>query len=158
MKTLEMSAHQRIGIVATLLALLAVACDPIVMIPGGELSGDVVPIPESWAFTDEFDTVQLETRPADPYSVNIWAVAAGDAIYIASGSGAEAKWSQNIAEDHRVRLRVDDSIYELVATEANDDVSRTLFIEAAKKKYDFDPDEADASKAILYRLDARPAQ
>lgn len=134
---------------------LTVACDPIVMIPGGELTGEVAPHPVSWAFTDEYDTVQLETRPDDPYSVNIWAVAAGRAIYIASGKGTESKWSKNIAGDRRVRLRVGETIYELAATEVNDDASRALFIAAAKKKYDFDPDEADASKAILYRLDPR---
>ena len=84
-----------------------VGCGPIVMIPGGELSGNVEPTPANWAFTDAVDTVQLESRPSDPYSVNVWAVAVGDDLYIAAGSGTETAWAQNIAEDDRVRLRIE---------------------------------------------------
>ena len=53
-----------------LVGAVVVACGPIVMIPGGELSGTPAPVPESWDFTNEVDTIQLETRPEDPYSVN----------------------------------------------------------------------------------------
>ena len=52
-----------------LLPLLLAACtDPVVVIPGGQLSGVVAEAPERW--TSVADVVQLETRPSDPYSVN----------------------------------------------------------------------------------------
>lgn len=137
------------------LVMSMVGCGPIVMLPGGELSGDVQPTPSSWAFTDEIETVQLETRPSDPYSVNIWAVAAGDSLYIAAGGGAETTWARHIDADPQVRLRVGNSLFELNAVQANDEATRNVFLIAAKKKYDFEPDEEDASNAVLYRLDPR---
>ena len=56
------------------LALLAGAvagCDePFFLLPGGALDGAPAPVPDDWSATDDVKTVQLETRPADPYSVN----------------------------------------------------------------------------------------
>ena len=57
--------------------LVLVGCGPIVMVPGGELSGTTTPVPADWAFSDAVETVQLETRPDDPYSVNVWGVSDG---------------------------------------------------------------------------------
>ena len=135
--------------------LLFIGCGPIVTVPGGKLSGATQPMPSSWAFTDEIEIVQLETRPSDPYSVNIWTVATEDVLYIVAGSGPETAWARNIEADPRVRLRVDDSIYELKAVRSNDDASRDVFLVEAKKKYDFDPEQEDLSKAVVYRLESR---
>jgi len=139
-----------------LVALMAcVGCGPIVMIPGGTLSGDVASPPDNWAFTDDVDTVQLETRPSDPYSVNVWAVAVDRRIFVVAGGGAETTWAQHIEADDRVRLRVGEAIYELRATADADEATREAFLAGAKKKYDFEPEGEDTSKAILYRLDPR---
>ena len=137
------------------LCLLFIGCGPIVTVPGGKLSGATQPMPSSWAFTDEIEIVQLETRPSDPYSVNIWTVATEDGLYIVAGSGPETAWARNIEADPRVRLRVDDSIYELKAVRSNDDASRDVFLVEARKKYDFDPEQEDLSKAVVYRLESR---
>ena len=137
------------------LAMLGLlACEPLVMIPGGELSGETQPAPEDWSFSDEFETVQLETRPADPYSVNIWGVAVGSDFYVASGK-ADNAWARHIAEDDRVRLRIDETIYELRAVRDESPAARERFLAAAKAKYDFEPDPDEASDAILFRLVAR---
>lgn len=138
-----------------LLCSTLLACDPIVMIPGGRLAGDVTPVPDDWSFTDATDTVQLETRPEDPYSVNVWALAVKDAIYVVAGSGRETTWAQNIEQDDRVRLRVGEAIYELRAIPDDEASTRDAFLAAAKKKYDFEPEGEDVSKAILYRLESR---
>jgi hypothetical protein len=136
--------------------LLAVGCGPLVMVPGGELSGAVKSAPSDWSFTDSVETVQLETRPDDPYSVNVWGVAAGDAFYVASGRGESAAWAKHIAADPRVRLRVGDDLYELVAVRTADEAEMNAFIEAARKKYDgFEPDEQQRKEAILFRLEPR---
>lgn len=132
--------------------LLALGCDPIVMIPGGALSGETAAPPADWAFTDTVDTVQLETRPSDPYSVNVWAVAADGALFVAAGSGLETTWAGHIQADDRVRLRVESTLYDLRAEADSSDGAREAFLEAAKKKYDFDPDGEDTEKAILFRL------
>jgi hypothetical protein len=137
--------------------LLALGCGPLVMVPGGELSGTVKPVPGDWSFTDSVETVQLETRPEDPYSVNVWGVAAGGGFYIASGRGESAAWAKHIAADPRVRLRVGEDVYELSAVRTTDEVEMAAFIEAAKRKYeDFEPDKRQRSEAILFRLEPRP--
>ncbi len=138
-----------------LVSLLMVGCGPIVMIPGGELSGEVQPIPSSWAFTDDVETFQLETRQEDPYSVNIWAIHIDGAMFVVAGGGPKTTWAQHIAMDPRVRLRAGDALYELSAAEANSPSDRDDFLAAAKKKYDFDPEGEETSKAILYRLEPR---
>jgi hypothetical protein len=132
-----------------------VGCDPIVMIPGGQLSGELTPTPDNWRFTDATDTFQLETRPSDPYSVNVWAIAIDDSIFVVAGSGMETTWAQHIANDDRVRLRVGEAIYELRASEDEAQETREAFLVAAKRKYDFDSEGEDVDEAMLFRLDPR---
>jgi hypothetical protein len=134
---------------------MLVACDPLVMIPGGRLSGPVVPPPENWSFTDAIDTVQLETRPADPYSVNVWCIAVDDDLFVIAGSGLETTWAQHIASDDRVRLRVAESIYELRAIPDNGTATREAVLLAVQEKYDFDAEDEDTGQAIVFRLEPR---
>lgn len=139
------------------LLLCCLGCGgPLVMFPAGELSGTVVATPSDWTFTDEIETVQLETRPEDPYSVNIWGVAIGRDFFIASGRGMDNAWAQHIEADPRVRLRVGTQLYELRAIVSRDPVERERFLSALSEKYEaFDPDEEQPSEAVLFRLEAR---
>ena len=132
---------------------LSLGCGPVFVFPGGRLSGDVAPAPADWAFTDAVDTVQLETRPADPYSVNIWGTAAGGAFYVA-GRG-DSRWIQNAAADPAVRLRVDGTVYELRAVPVDDDAELGGLLAAMKKKYDFEPDPEDRASSRAFRLEPR---
>ena len=138
-----------------LAGMLASGCGPIVMIPGGELSGTVAPVPESWDFTNEVDTIQLESRPDDPYSVNIWMVVHDGSPYVVAGDGLETTWARYVVDDPRVRLRVGETLYELRAVQANDEATRDGFLEAARIKYDFDPEDRPVDQAVVFRLDPR---
>lgn len=140
-----------------LLALLpiSVACGPLWMLPGGRLSGEVSPAPGDWAFSEAIKTVQLETRPQDPYSVNVWGAGIGDRFYLASGSGGDARWAQYIEEDPEVRLRVGNILYELRAVRVDDDAERESFLSALERKYDWQPDGNEGENAWLFRLDPR---
>jgi hypothetical protein len=129
-------------------------CGPLVMIPGGRLSGEVQPVPVDWSFSDAVETVQLETRPSDPYSVNIWGVGVGPDFYVASGRASNA-WAGNIEADPRVRLRIEGTLYEMRAERVDTQAERERFLVAAKAKYDFEPDSEQSSEAILFRLVAR---
>lgn len=138
------------------LALFALACGPLGPMPGGRLSGEVADPPSDWSFTDAQKNVQLETRPSDPYSVNIWGAAVGDRFYVASGKGGETAWAANIEQDPDVRLRVGKTLYELRAVRVDDDAGeRGRFLAALKRKYDYSPDAEDSSQAWLYRLEPR---
>lgn len=145
----------RIPTAFALACALALACGPLVMIPGGRLSGEEQPPPADWSFTDGVEVVQLETRPGDPYSVNVWGVAANGAFYVASGRGAEAGWAGHIAEDPRVRLQVGEAVYPLVAVRTDDEAELEAFLAAAKAKYDFEPEEGQQEEAVLFRLQPR---
>jgi hypothetical protein len=135
-------------------ALLLTACGPLVMIPGGALKGTVQPTPENWAFSDEIETVQLETRPSDPYSVNVWGVGLGSVFYIAAGD-AESRWAGYIAEDARVRIKLADDIYELAAARVTDESELDSFLAALESKYDFEPEPGQREKSMLFRLSPR---
>lgn len=143
-----------VAFLAPLAAVLLLGCGPIVMIPGGELTGTVREIPASWAFIDEVDTVQLETRPDDPYSVNIWCVRVGEALYV--GGSRESAWTTNAAADPNVRLRVGEDLYELAAVEATSDVEVEGFLSATAAKYDRELDPEMRAESILFRLTPRP--
>ncbi len=138
-----------------ILAVAGVGCrDPFVVLPGGALEGTTAPHPESWAFSDEIDTVQLETQPTDPYSVNIWATAAGDGLYIHAGAN-RATWVEHIDADPSVRLRIGERIYELAAERVETQVEFDRFSDAYEAKYGRRPRNENVSEAYLFRLEPR---
>ena len=55
----------------SILALLSTGCGYIPF-SSGELNGEVTPVPQTWSNVASADIIQFETRPADPYSVNLW--------------------------------------------------------------------------------------
>lgn len=131
---------------------------PLAFFPGPKLSGPVAQEPaEGWAFVDEVAVVQIETRPDNPYSNNIWLTRIDDGIYIFGGN-EETVWVQNLAQDPRLRLRVEGRIYERRAVRTEDPEDKRRFIAALKAKYEgdfgYDP-EWEKGDFILLRLDPR---
>ena len=112
--------------------------EPLGPLAGGELSGRLSPIPATWQ--DVPDTVQIETRPANPYSVNLWIVHAGTALYI-TGDLEGKRWIGHVRADRNVRLRIDDAIYALIAVEVDADDERRQVTDAFAAKYGDDNDD-----------------
>ena len=129
-------------------------CGPTLLIPGGELKGSIEAVPGDWSFSDEVSTIQLETRPADPYSVNIWAVGIGDRLYVHAGAN-RSRWVENILADPRVRVRVAGKLYPLTAVRVEDPAEFATFADAYKKKYGTRPRNENVAEVYLYRLGAR---
>ena len=100
------------------------------------------------------ETVQLETRPDDPYSVNVWGVHVGHRFYVVAAE-KDGRWARYIAEDPRVRLRLGDDLFELRAVLTDDPSELDAFLAAAKRKYDFEPKPEQRAKAALFRLEPR---
>jgi hypothetical protein len=145
-----------VGLGAVTLAFAVLACGPIGPISGGKLDGQLVTTPVAdWSFSDASKTVALESRPDDPYSVNVWAVADGPRLYLAAGKGLETKWAKFVLADPRVRVRIDGKIYELRAVEVTDDAQKQAVRALYQKKYAYAPKPEDAAKAVLFRLDPR---
>jgi hypothetical protein len=121
------------------LLLLGPACSggPFLVFPGGELSGTVVNEPvEDWSFVDS-TFLDLETRPGDPYSVELNYFVKDGKLYI---DPAENRvWYEHIKTDPRVRARFEGKIYPLKAVL----VGRPGELEG------FDPER------YVYRLDPR---
>ena len=137
------------------LLLAASACGrPFLLLSGGALEGSPTAIPDSWSFTDTVDTVQLETRPSDPYSVNIWLIALDESLYVHAGA-QRSTWVENIEADPQVRLRVNDSIYELAASRVDSQEEFDRFSDAYERKYGSRPRNGSVSEAYLFRLAAR---
>ena len=139
----------------TICALLgAVGCGPFVLLPGGKLDGATVPAPSDWSFSREVDTVQLETRPEDPYSVNIWAVEIGPALYVHAGTN-KSQWVENMLANAKVRVRIEDKLYDLGASRVTTQDEFDRFSDAYEQKYDRRPGNENVAEAYVFRLVAR---
>jgi hypothetical protein len=143
-------------LVFALVLLASIAgCDrPLVLLPGGTLEGQTVSVPDSWEFTDTVKTVQLETNPEDPYSVNIWVIALDEHLYVHAGAN-RAAWVEHLEANPHARLRVDDSIYELSASRVKAQEEFDRFSDAYEHKYDRRPRNEDVTAAYLFRLGKR---
>jgi hypothetical protein len=110
---------------------------PFFILPGGELSGEVSAEPVTdWSFvSDEF--VDLETRPSDPYSVELNYVVRDGALYIDPAEGR--RWLDHIREDPRVRVRFGGKIY----------LAQAVLVGKPGELAGFDPTR------FIYRLDPR---
>ncbi len=96
------------------LVLFSFGCGgPLLVFPGGELSGEIVTTPvEDWSFVgDSF--VDLETRPDDPYSVQLNYIVKDGKLYVDPAEGRN--WLDHIRADPRVRVRFGGKVYPLKA-------------------------------------------
>lgn len=146
-----LETHFRPTLAVILIALAA--CEPIYVFPGGALSGPEHPAPEDWAFADGAEVVQLEARPSDPYSVNLWGVALGPYYYVSSSSGAD--WVPMVSEEPLVRLRIDGRIYPLIASSVTDPAELEQVAAAYVVKYDVDPEGDFPANVAVFKLAAR---
>lgn len=132
-------------------ALLA-ACGPI---PGGELEGSVVAAPAEWSSVLEAGHAfcEIESRPAEPHSIQLDCFLHDGQLYVQSHRWALAPWwpTESWAavwlEHPAVGVRIDASIFELRAVHVTDD-TRTPILEA--RGYDPVPEGI-----ALFRFDPR---
>ena len=137
------------------LAFVASACGgPFLILPGGELDGTVAPVPEDWSFTDDVSTIQIETNPADPYSVNIWVAAVDASLYLHAGAN-RAAWVEHLEADPRLRVGIEGTLYELASTRVTGEDEFARFITAYEAKYGVRPRNENIAEIYLLRLDAR---
>ncbi len=138
-----------------MLVVTALGCNgPFVVFPGGALEGDVRPAPADWAFAGDYGFIQLETRPEDPYSVNIVYTVMKGQLYINAGD-TETQWVKNMNEDPLVRLRLDGKLYELRATRVTDNTEITAFGEAWTAQSMFRRDPSKLDLVWIYRVAGR---
>jgi len=134
--------------------LLAACNGPTFVTPGGALAGEVKPTPSDWEFATEFGTVQLETNPDDPYSVNISCVVMEGRLYAYAGE-SYTQWAENIEKNANVRYRMDGVVYELRAERVVGKEEIAAFGEAWTAKGAFLQDPTQFPEVWLFELVAR---
>lgn len=135
---------RNIAFVTLALAALA-ACEPQDRRPGLWLWGEVAPAPEDWTFVNEAPEVLLETSTwyGIPHSVTVVIAEADGAVYVPSIYDEDLpfpgtkQWNANIERNPEVRLKVGETLYEMVATPAANRAERQAGLHALAKKYDF---------------------
>lgn len=82
---------------------------PLLIFPGGQLSGTEVNEPVAdWSFVDS-QFLELETRPQNPRSVQLNYVVRDGNLYIDPAEGKT--WLQHLRADPNARVRFGDRIY-----------------------------------------------
>lgn len=81
-------------------------------IPGGVLNGEVVTSKvDDWSFVEKTRVCQLETRPEFPYSVTIQCFNDGNDLYVGCMRCEGKRWSKNVNNDPRARIRIAGKVY-----------------------------------------------
>ncbi len=110
---------------------------PFLMLPGGALSGEVVTEPVTdWSFVDS-TFIDLETRPEDPYSVELNYVVKDGKLYIDPAEGRA--WFDHLRANTLVRARFGNKVYPL----------RAVLVGRPGELEGFDEDR------FIYRLESR---
>ena len=145
----------RSAVVFLTCSLALAACNgPPHFMSGGELSGTVTDVPVPWQFEEVTGLAQLETRPSDPYSINLTYVQMDGALYAYAGN-TRTNWVEHIEQDPLVRIRVNDVIYPARAVRVTDadEVGAFADIWVSRSGFARDPNQYD--EVWLYRLVAR---
>lgn len=144
-----------------LLVSFALGCGgPLGPFAGGALSGTPHEGPVAdWAFAAPHETIQLEVRSPEPYSINVWSGVVDGQLYVPTSlilgpdDPTERAWVGYVASDPTVRLRIDDTLYDLRATRVEGD-ERDRAHAHLLAKYEVEPDDHSA-KAWVFRMDPR---
>jgi len=137
---------------ATLLLLFA-GCSYI-PISGGALEGTEAAVPADWSQLASISVIQLETNPADPYSVKLWVVAMDASLYVHAGDN-HTQWIKNIEQNPEVRVLIGESIYPLRAVRVQDAAEFKRFSDVYEKKYGMRPRNENIAEVYVFRLEHR---
>jgi hypothetical protein len=138
----------------TLCLMLSACDDPFIVTSGGELSGTVSEVPETWQLDEVSALAQLETRPDEPYSINLVYVQMDGRLYIYAGD-TRTNWVQHIEQDPRIRLRIGETIYPARAVRITNDDEIAAFAAIWTSRGMFQRDPLAFEEVWLYRLVAR---
>lgn len=140
-------------LVASVALLVTAGCNgPFGLFSGGALSGASAKPASQWSDLDDYGTAQLETRPEDPYSVNIAYTRVDGRLYVNAGD-TETNWVENISANPDVRLRIDGKLYDLRAVRVTEQQEIDAFAEAWTNQSMFrrDPTELEG-EVWIYRM------
>ena len=135
---------------ALVLLVLLSGCEYL-PVSGGKLEGTVAPAPDDWTAVAAQDIIQLESNPAEPYSVNLWIIGNDADLYVHAGANL-AQWVEHIDQDPNVRVLMSGNIYELRAERVNSQEEFDAFGDMWEAKYGNQPRDGNVTEAYLFRL------
>jgi hypothetical protein len=134
------------------IAFLLSACEgPLPFMAGGELSGTKQEAPTDWQLNQSSAVAQLETRPTDPYSINLTYVQLDGNLYAYAGD-TRTNWVKHIEQDPMVRIRVGDTVYSAQAIRVLDQDELAKFAAVWVNLSAFQRDPHGFDEVWLYRL------
>ncbi len=104
-----------------------------------------------WTEVASAEVIELETNPADPYSVKLWIIGMGPNLYVHAGAN-RATWVEHIEQDANVRLLIEASLYELSAVRVENAEEFAAFADLYEVKYGNRPRNENVTEAYLFRL------
>lgn len=139
-------------ILTSFLVLVAAACNgPFGLLPGGKLEGEPRAVPAAWNIPEKSGQMQLESRPEDPYSVNVNFTVIDGHLYVNAGD-SETAWVKNIETNSEVRLRIDGILYEVKAVRVTDSDEIAEFGKKWTEQSMFLRDPAQLDEVWIYRM------
>ena len=137
------------------LSLTLAACDgPFGITSGGALSGTLEDPPAIWQLEEDSGLAQLETRPEDPYSVNLAYVQLDGHLYIYAGD-TRTNWVKHIEQSPLVRILIGEALYPVRAMRVSDDTELAAFATQWTSRGTFQRDPLQFDEVWLYRLETR---
>ena len=135
-----------LGIVA---AAARFADEPIGPFPAGAMSGELVAdAPPDWRAVG--DTIELQIRPSDPWSLRTYAIPHGGELYVPSFHAARRRWVPVALADPRVLVRVDGRLYERTIEPVTDPALRAALAGEMATRHGYAADGMVASDSTWY--------
>ena len=112
------SRNRQTWLLVLLLGMTLPGCSTAFLtLPGKTLKGEEVSA-GSFAFAAEFNLLQLEVRPSDPYSVWLRVIVKNQHLYIDAADSR--RWHKYLKDEPNVRIKLGDKIYPATMTIVTD--------------------------------------
>ena len=118
-------------LVATYVAAIFVPFEPVERRPGTRLAGDLADVQDTdWSFVQGRNQIFVETRTwyLIPHSITTTSWVVDEEFYVPCGNCDSKRWPKNVRADPRVRLKIDDKIYERTAIRITDAEERARLL------------------------------
>ena len=130
------SRNRQTWLLVLLLGMTLSGCNTAFLtLPGKTLKGEEVSA-GSFAFAAEFNLLQLEVRPSDPYSVWLRVIVKNQHLYIDAADNR--RWHKYLKDEPNVRIKLGGKIYPATMTIVTDQDLLVEFLQG-RTIYRLDP-------------------
>lgn len=122
-----------IGIILLALLVFFFRSDPIGMIPGKALSGELMPKPTQWPTCEKNQTLAIEVRPEQPHSVTAWYFIYRNTLFVPASNPKEKRWPSYAVKNPKVKVKICGQLFAATATLKTSYPKTTLLNELTDK-------------------------